>query len=546
MYLEPNPKRRYSLLPVIPDDLDDNALLELAKQYQAQGAYKKSEKTYRFLINKHPDVAELWMNLGSVLRQQKAYLKSKKALEKALDLSPSHPGAFFNLANTLRDLGQPVRAQEHYRRCIEHAPDFVDAYLNSSSLYSEQGEHETAIELLTTAIEAGLNHPALWNNRGNIYKQNGLLEAAKTDLVRAVKCEPGASTFRRNLASVFYALGRSDDALSEINQALEYASMDAEAYCLRAFIQLSVGNFQAGWQDYEWRWKSREHTPPRPYPYPIWDGSDLAGKSLLVWGEQGVGDEIMFASILPNLLRNKTSIALECEPRLVDLFKRSFPELEVLPSQLPPHKRALDKTWDLQIPIGGLAKIYRDHISDFEDPAPYLRACPVKRQLIRERYQNLTSGGPIIGVAWKSGARHTGQARSLELEDLLPVFKTDGAVFINLQYGDVDSEVKSLAERHGVEIHIDTAIDQMEDLDGFASQVAALDRVITVANTTAHFAGALGVPADVLIPDVADWRWMNEGAESHWYQSIKLHRLKAVKDPNRYVESIAQILNVNI
>jgi len=528
---------------VIPEDLDDNALLVLAKRSLEQNNPDKSEAIYRKLIEKFPNVVELRVNLGATHRRQNRLEAAIDVLGEALRLSPSHPGALFNLANALRENGDSAQAEIRYLECIDIASGFVDAYLNLSDLYGDLDRYDEAKYLLTKATEFAPDDTRIWNNLGNTCKELGEFERAETHLSLAIELAPDVSDYYRNLAGVHFSAGNDRAALETINQTLKRAPEDPEAHCLRAFIDLSMGEFQSGWREYAWRWKSKEHQAPRPFPFPVWDGTDLVGKSILIWGEQGIGDEIMYASILPDLLETGARVLLECDPRLVALLSRSFPEVEVFARQSSVSKVVTSSGCDFQMPIGDLAAHFRNKRSDFIVQAPFLTAASARKINLRNGYRVLAHQRVLVGIAWKSGAGRTGKARSLAIEELLPILRLENACFINLQYGDIDDDLQAIKDRCGIHIHVDPTIDQMTDIDGFAAQIAALDLIITAANTTVHVAGGLGVQTEVLVPGVADWRWLRKSCKSIWYPSVRLHRRDTSTDPSEYLNELVEIVN---
>ena len=268
---------------------------------------------------------------------------------------------------------------------------------------------------------------------------------------------------------------------------------------------------------------------PRPFEQPAWDGGPLDGKTLLVWSEQGVGDEIMFASLLPEIIAQAGQVLIECESRLVPLFARSFPTADVFARTDPPHRRLRDKTIDVQCAAGDACRWLRRDRDAFENPRAFLRA---ETALVRERraaYQ-AHGGGAKIGIAWRSRTPLWGTIKSAPLECWAPILRTPGATWINLQYGDCEQEFAKIDKQLGVKIHQDSEVDQFADLDRFAAQVAALDLVVSTSNTAAHMAGALGVPTLLLLPSVPDWRWQVEGDAALWYPDMKIFRQKTRGD----------------
>ena len=252
--------------------------------------------------------------------------------------------------------------------------------------------------------------------------------------------------------------------------------------------------------------------PDRGGGKPRWRGERLDGL-LHVWSEMGVGEQILFASMLSLAHQRAAKITMDCDARLAPLFARSFPSLELSQSAA---------NADAQCALASLP--FALSLScEMLTGAPYLQADAQRVAAIRARYAEQAKGRPIIGIAWRSKNTVFGDKKSSKLEDWGALLG-EPASFVNLQYGDVRAELDQARARFACDIIDDPDIDQMRDLDGFAAQVAALDHVVSVSNTTVHMAGALGQRAIVLAPSERRvlWYWGDEGETTPWYQSLRL------------------------
>jgi hypothetical protein len=294
---------------------------------------------------------------------------------------------------------------------------------------------------------------------------------------------------------------------------------------IRALALLSTGEFEAGWRDYEERKRVYPVYAMRKLPYPEWDGASLAGKRLLIYHEQGLGDEIMFASCFRDALRSGAQCLIECSPRLEAIFSRSFPAASiVVADQTSPdlsHLAALPAC-DFQIAAGSLPRFFRRCATDFPGAGAYLFADPDSIARWRARIQTL-GAGLNIGLSWRGGAVHTNQAnRSIRLDAMLPVLSTPGCNFICLQYGPHTDDLANLGSQHGVTVHC--WADALASIDETAALVGALDLVISVDTSVAHLAAALGKPTWVMVPSSAEWRYMTTGPGMPWYPSMRIFR----------------------
>tara|TARA_R110002051_G_C8687497_1_gene492551 strand:- start:92 stop:1063 length:972 start_codon:yes stop_codon:yes gene_type:complete len=250
---------------------------------------------------------------------------------------------------------------------------------------------------------------------------------------------------------------------------------------------------------------------------PRWNGSDLSGKNILVWAEQGVGDQIMFGTMLKSLLVNNKpmNLVLELDHRLIPLFERSFNRYSNL-SFVPFKKWSIsDKYFDYQISMGSLPRYLRTTEEMFlENRAPYLIAKNVNKK--RLEYNNLSTGWergkPTIGISWST--QNKNQDRSIHISLFDKMVNTDKYFFVNLDTSRLEQN----------KIYLDKSINQMKNLDDFATQVAACDLVISIDNTTAHMAGGLGVQTWLLLNQKPDWRWLEDTSDTLWYRNVDVLR----------------------
>ena len=364
------------------------------------------------------------------------------------------------------------------------------------------------------------------------------------DPMRALACfeaalqrrddDPELYDFR---GAMYQELGRLQDAFADYERALALRPDFPLASFHLGMARLLDGDFAHGWEGYDLRRLSGEYAPAAGLPR--WDGSPLSGRRLFVSREQGLGDEIMFASILPQLVRQTARCFVECDPRLRALFARSIPEATFIASQpgggVPPG--ALPEPPDFFIEAGSLPRLFRRNLADFPRHDGYLRADPDSVARWRARLAAL-GPGLKVGLAWSGGVRRTRAAlRSIELEKLLPVLRTPGVRFVSLQYtDDARRDVDALRERHGIAIeHWPEAIDDYEQTAALAS---AVDLVLSVCTALVHLGGALGRPVWVMAPLGPEWRYGAAGEAMPWYPSVRLFRQSAYRNWQPVIDSV--------
>lgn len=370
---------------------------------------------------------------------------------------------------------------------------------------------------------------------------------------RALACFEAALRLRADDAELYdfrgsmvQELGRLPEAFADFERALVLRPDFPLALFHRAMARLLAGDFERGWDDYELRRLSADQAQATA-GLPRWDGSAPEKRTLLITREQGLGDEIMFASILPQLLAQAGRCILECDPRLVALFRRSFPGATIFGTEpgggLPPS--IARSSIDAVIEAGSLPGMYRRRLADFPRHQGYLRADADAVSRWRARLAAL-GPGLKVGLSWTGGVQRTRRAlRSLSLEQLLPLLRTRGARFVSLQYtADARSDVEALRARHGIEVtHWPEAID---DYDQTAALVCALDLTVSVCTSLVHLCGALGRPAWVLAPLSPEWRYGASGESMPWYPSVRLFRQTAYAQWTPVIDQVARELAARV
>lgn len=439
-----------------------------------------------------PQSAEAYFEMGLAYRMQEEYDQAVSCLKSALEIDPAMVVAYTELGWIYQKLQRFQRAMDMYEGALELEPDNVDAQHQLGFVFVRCEQYAKGVELFTKVCE---RTPA-----------NSLVP-------------------RLNLANGYFHIGRHDLALRTYEQILAQEPNYFEARWNRAHLQLANWEFERGWPDYEFRFLIASLRAPRLIPFRPWQGEPLEGKSLVVLAEQGLGDQIMFSSCLPEVVaRRPRRLLVECNHRLAPIIGRSFPEAEILPS-----KHEVGAPWlkdvgelDYQVYMGSLPGMMRRRWDDFPQHAGYLRAKPERVEHWKARLAEL-GPGLKVGLSWRGGTAKTRAAmRSIALQELKPVLEVPGCRFVSLQYGEVREEVRGFSERSGVPIaHWPEAI---EDYDETAALCSALDLTISVCTAVIHLNGALGRPVWIMVPAVAEWRYGFAGERLPWYPSARMFR----------------------
>jgi tetratricopeptide (TPR) repeat protein len=459
-------------------------------------------------------------NLGTILEAQGKLVEAAACYERALALKPEFVEACYNLGNVLRAQGKLAEAAACYERALALKPDFAEAHSNLGNILRGQGKLGEAAERHEHALRLKPKYPEAHYNLGSALQAQDKLDDAVLCYARALALKPDFVEAHHNLGNVFYALGNLDEAQARYRRALAYQPDDAEARFSESLAQLCNGDFASGWRNYEWRWKSKAHNSiPRAFPQPLWKGEKLTSGRLLIWGEQGVGDEIMFAGLIPDVIRTGNRCILDCDARLKPLFARSFTDIDIVSSRGPGHDPELD--FAAHLPSGSLPGLFRATQASFAaTTSPYLIADSMERARFHAGYAD---GRRLVGLAWHTNNQKTGPSRSIDLSLFAPLFERPDIRWVSLQYGDHD-KLENQAAVANAPIFIDRSVDQFSNMDVFAAQIAAMDMVVTIDNSTAHLAAALGIPTWLLLPFAPDWRWLLTREVTPWYPTMRLFR----------------------
>ena len=326
---------------------------------------------------------------------------------------------------------------------------------------------------------------------------------------------------RYSLGLTLQEQGDLDAAVAYFDSAIAIDPTHGNARYNRALVRLLRGQLGEGWDEYDYRWETADQVLPQ-YDAPLWRGESLSDKHITVFGEQGPGDVVMFAQCLEDLVACAGTVSIRMKPRLVELFRRSFPTCSVAPYAAADGSE-IRVDADYVVQIGSLPGFFRRNEEDFRTVSmPYLTPDPQMVERWRRRYAEVGEGR-VVGVSWRGGATTKEKKRRvMELGDWAPLLSRSGATFVSLQYGDRASELASFRSVHGITLH--DWEDAVVDLDDFAAQIEALDLVISVANTTVHFAGALNKDVWTLAPAQPSWRCQLEREDSPWYPSMRILR----------------------
>jgi tetratricopeptide (TPR) repeat protein len=483
-------------------------------------------------IELKPDFAEAHFRLGCIYAQRGALEDAADCHELAVHFDPGNGQAHVALAAVRRAQGQTERAAEHYQKAVELDPGDAAAHTNFCLVLHEMGTYDRARHHGERAIALEPRLPEAHHNLGLVLRELGDPERAVGHFQKALEFKPRAE-IAAGLGHAYRDLGRLREAFANYDRALRLKPDLGDAAINRAYAHLMNEEYGAGWEQFEERFTAtgtaiREFGPPR------WNGEPLKGKTILVHAEQGLGDEILFASCLPDLIARAERVIIECDDRLAALYRRSFPQSIVRGGKKDDPADWVKKYEPVhfQLPVGSLPRWFRTDRAAFPRRAGYLQADPQAVDQWRRRLG--IEDSHRIGLAWRGGGPRTrGHLRSVPLELLGPLLEQD-AVFVSLQHG---ADAREL-DRAGGRLRIFPGV--TENPDQLAALIAALDLVISVDNTTVQLAGALDHPVWVILSASPEWRYGIGGETMPWYPSARLFRQGGDRRWEPVVQNVAR------
>ncbi len=460
-----------------------------------------------------------------------------------LKLNPAHFDALHLLGVAELGRGKVEEAAVLITKALQIDKRSATAHNNFGMVLRTQKRFAEALTSFTRAINLKADYADAHYNRASILLIQQDYEQAIAGFRKAISLNPNYLQAHLNLGIALHEAGDDARAIAHYTTALASNPTYAEAHWNRALPLLVQGKLAEAWADYEWRWKCPDfRSKPRAFPQPLWRGEDLGDGKLLLWGEQGLGDEVLYGSLVGEVLERGIPVLWEADPRLVPLLRRSFPGAEIVERTDPPHPSTAASEVRAQIPLGSLGQYFRKDTASFSaHPRSYVKADDARVRAFRGQC-GLRPGQRLIGLSWSSTNPDFGVHKSTSLEDWAPIIAAAGdtARFVDLQYGDT-SAARAAA---GLDLlHLDT-LDLFNDVDGVAALIAACDVVISVSNTTAHIAGALGVPVWVLLTRHAGklWYWGTEESGSLWYPSAHVFKQRTAGDWREVTARIAAAL----
>lgn len=532
-------------------------LLQKAVAAMQKNDFRRGRQLVERALKEDPDNG-IGLHLLAICHEKAdEWLAALDAYERALAHAPDSPEIANDLGRLAFRMGMLRQAEKLFRYHLSQRANAPESANNLACVLREQLRYEEAIDLLKPVIMAHPEKALLWNTLGTILSDMGECEQAAIFYSETLRLEPSHLKARYNRANALYTLGQTEQAIEDCKSAMlqtpsphEKASMELAL----SSMLLASGHIREGWRAYEARLSPYFHDPIEfQIDRPRWDRiQSLEGKSLLLVGEQGLGDEILFANIIEDLLSAlgpKGRLTLAVEHRLVPLFQRSFPGVKVgahaTRKQAGRHYRSVP--WlaeagdiDLFTAMAEPLEAFRGDLESFpERPQGFLKADPARVAYWREAFRALP--GPKIGLLWTSMVINSTRKKYFApFERWGPILSRKGATFVSLQYGDCTRDLAWARQEHGVDIHVPPGVDLRNDLDEVAALCCAMDLVLGPANATSNIAAACGAPTWLI---TAPGAWPQLGTPRYpFYSQARVFASGAFGDWDPVIGAVADAL----
>ena len=505
--------------------------LEIGRRSHRAGDLNRAEELYRQAIETDPQQAESWFLLGMVCEAQGRVGEALTHYERAVDLRPGYPAALHQLGLMLAALGRHAEAVVRFRDALRRETDSARVY-NSLGLSLSALQHfEEAIQCYRNAAHLRPDGAEVYSNWGMALARLDRIEEAVSCCEKAIQLKPDLPGAHLNLGWVAEQSGQRARALTCFDRAVQLNPTYADAHMKRAMLWLQEGNFDAGWPEYEWRWQTAD-AGNRGLTQPLWVGSPLKGRTILLYAEQGLGDTIQFVRYAPQVRRRVGWVVVECQKELLKLLSRclGIDRLVARGSALP--------AFDVQAPLLSLPGILRTDLNTVPGHVPYVFADRDHVSRWREELNRLQ--GTKIGIAWQGNQTHFhDRRRSIPLKAFAQLARVPGVRLVSLQKGPGIEQLRDLRDGFGL---LDLG-GRLDDFMDTAAIMKNLDLVITADTAVAHLAGSLGVPVWVALATVSDWRWLLGREDSPWYPTMRLFRQERSGDWDQVFGRMAQAIS---
>ncbi len=529
--------------------------------------YKKSLEIFLTILKKEPKSIDILMFTANNYMQIKNYENALIYLEKLIQLNQKLPQIYYNRGICLNMLGKTQDAIDNFKEALSLKNNFFESYIQLGQLLKKENLLDDALSIyksaLTNVIQKDLinvniseiyyikknyqlskkfaeealnlnpkNYFAMINI-ANCFMELGEVDKGIIELEKAKKINNSFPMIYNNLGFCYKVLGNNEKAAANYQKAIKLNPNLHDAYFNLSHIQLSENNFKDGWNNYEYRWGTQKKFTQRLiFNKPQWE-EGLGFEKILIWGEQGIGEQLLFSSILPDVKTKFKKVLVYVEDKLVKLFQKQYNNMEFYPLS----KKIDENEFDYHLPMCSLARIFRNGIDSFHN----------NQITVQENFNKTKSPKEKLrcALSWKSTNQDLGNVKSITLEDLKEILLIDQIDFFNIQYTNEDKEVEDFKNNYNVKINKNKTLDTFNNLFELSEFIKTCDFVISVSNTNAHLSASIGKPTFLLLPKSKGkfWYWENDKNEKNlWYPSIVKFKQEEQGDWSKPINNLKNFL----
>ena len=511
-----------------PNQIEKNNI----EQSFANSNYESLEKYTSNVIKKGCEDIYVYNLLAVACAKQKKFKPAEKYFLKVINLDPYDFDYIFNLASFYRENKEFEKSIQVLDKCLEIYPENIKAMVLASSIYYSLKEYNSSIKYLDKVLSIDPSNKDALNQRCALLTDTGKFQEALRTFHVIGKVSGYDNRIYENIGVCHIFLGN----LVEGKKFLDLAGNGENITFNKCVIDLKLGNYKEGWIGFETGISYGARKLRDEYKkfdcLPIWNPK-LHKKSVVVVGEQGIGDEIMFSPLLRDLSEKVDKIYLCCDPRLKGIFEKKYDFLNFLLNKKDFKKLIIES----KIPIGSLPRFFRNSEEEFSKNNKFNNSIHFQRKPSSYR-----DNKKLIGLSWNTTNKQFRAERNIDLSQFIPILKNKNYNFLNLQYGNHNSKISEVENAINRKFFIDDNNDNMGNIDGLAKNIMKCDLVISIDNSTAHLSGYMNKETFLLLPFVSDWRWQEKRLDTPWYSSIKILRQSKKFDWTSTIEDLSKEL----
>ena len=510
------------------DPKSKDTLLFTSYNYMQMGDFKTAIIYFEMIIQLDKKLPQVFYNMGVCFNILGKTVEAVDSFKRAISLKEDYFDSYIQLGQLFKKLNLLEEAVKIYKLALPKVNQKDSINVNISEIYYLQRNYQLSIKYAEDAFDLNPKNYFAKINLANCLMDQGECEKAIIELEQAKKINSSSSMIFNNLGYGYKLLSNDTEAIINYQKAIELNPELHDAHFNLSHIQLAQNNFKDGWKNYEFRFGTqKKFTNQLKTTKPQWEAG-YGFETILIWGEQGIGEQILFSTILPDVISKFKKVILCVEDKLVEIFKKKFSNLEVIPLS----KKIDESKFNYHLPICSLGKFFRTDLRSF-------MIGEEKKQI---KFNNQIPNRKLkCAISWKSSNENLKNIKSIALEDLKEILIIDKIDFYNIQYTNEDNELEAFKKKYNITIHKNNELDTFNNLNDLTEFIETCDFVITVSNSNAHLSASIGKTTYLLLPKTKGkfWYWENDlNGKNVWYPSIIKFKQKTQGDWSEPIKNL--------